>query len=168
MPGSHWMIVLNNENFEITRQRQFTLQGVKSRHRKKAERMAPGDRMLFYVAGLRAFPATATVTSTYFEDPAPVWKSEERRPEAFQWRVRIKPDCVLESYEYIDGQDIAPRMMYVKRWPPEQWALAFQGNVHLLSSADFTLIENEMSRIIRRRGSRREQAPRRLAPAGAS
>ena len=41
MPGSHWMIALSPENFEATRKNGFTVQGVKNRHRKKAERMAP-------------------------------------------------------------------------------------------------------------------------------
>ena len=63
MPGSHWMIALSPENFDATRAHGFTVQGVKNRHRKKAERMAPGDRILFYVNQVQVFPATATVTS---------------------------------------------------------------------------------------------------------
>src|SRR5439155_813228 len=38
------MIVTSPENYERTRTLRFTQQGVKSRHRRKAERMAPGDR----------------------------------------------------------------------------------------------------------------------------
>ena len=68
MPGSHWMIVMSPENFEITRERGFDMVGLKSRHRKKAERMALGDRVLFYVAGSQVFPLTATVNSTFFSN----------------------------------------------------------------------------------------------------
>lgn len=162
MPGSHWMIALNPENFDATRRAGFTVQGVKNRHRKKAERMAPGDRILFYVNQTQVFPATATVTSTYFEDQSPIWQSYERRPDTFPWRVRIKPDIVLDSHEYIDARILAPRLLYVKRWAPEDWSLAFQGNVHLLSAADFALVEHEMQRIVRSRGTRRERAPERI------
>ncbi|MCC6175020.1 MAG: EVE domain-containing protein [Chloroflexi bacterium] len=165
MPGSHWMIVTTPENFEITSARRFDMLGLKSRHRKKAERMAPGDRVLYYVSGWQVFAATATVTSTFFEDPAPVWISTERRPDVAPWRVRTRPDVVLDWYERIDARQIAPRMLYVKRWAPEDWPLAFQGQVHLLSSTDFALIEQEMRRIIDRRGSRRERPPRRPPPA---
>ena len=42
-------------------------------------------------------------------------------------------------------------MLYVKRWAPEDWPLAFQGQIHLLSSQDFALIEHEMRRTIDRR-----------------
>ena len=159
MPGSHWMVVMSPENFEITRQRGFDMVGLKSRHRKKAERMALGDRVLFYVTGMQVFPLTATVSSTFFEDHTPVWVSTERRPDVAPWRVQIRPDVVLNWYEYLDARQIAPRMLYVKRWAPEDWPLAFQGQIHLLSSQDFALIEHEMRRTIDRRSRRRERPP---------
>ena len=161
MPGSHWMIVMSPENFEITRERGFDVVGLKSRHRKKAERMALGDRVLFYVAGSRVFPLTATVSSTFFEDHSPIWISTERRPDVAPWRVQIRTDVVLNWYEYLDARQIAPRMLYVKRWAPEDWPLAFQGQIHLLSSQDFALIESEMRRTIDRRARRRERPPHR-------
>src|SRR5215218_9674457 len=159
MPGSHWMIVMSPENFETTRERGFDLVGLKSRHRKKAERMALGDRVLFYVAGSQVFPLTATVTSTFFEDHTPIWTSTERRPDVSPWRVQVRADVVLNWYEYLDARQIAPRMLYVKRWAPEDWPLAFQGQIHLLSSQDFALIEHEMRRTIDRRSRRRERPP---------
>jgi predicted RNA-binding protein len=160
------MIALNPENFEATRSHGFTVQGVKNRHRKKAERMAPGDRILFYVNQTQVFPATATVTSTFFEDHSPIWQSFERRSDLFPWRVRIKADVVLDPHEYIDARLLAPRLLYVKRWAPEHWALAFQGNVHLLSAADFALVEGEMQRIVQARETRREQVPERIRARG--
>ena len=161
MPGSHWMIVTTPENFEVTRARGFNLLGLKSRHRKKAERMAPGDRVLYYVSGVRVFPATTIVTAGFFEDHRPIWQGNERRPELFPWRVHTRPDVVLREYEYLDAYQLAPRLLYVKRWAPEDWPLAFQGQVHLLSSADYALVEGEMRRVIQRRATRREQPPRR-------
>jgi hypothetical protein len=161
MPGSHWMIVTSPENFESTREHGLKLLGLKSRHRKKAERMEPGDRILYYVSSVRVFPATATVISGFFEDHRPIWRNNERRPDAFPWRVNTRPDVVLHDYEYIDAYQIAPRLLYVKRWAPEDWPLAFQGQVHLLAAADFSLIETEMRRIVNQRGTRRERPPRR-------
>ena len=35
-------------------------------------------------------------------------------------------------------------MEYTKRWAPEHWHLAFQGNVHSLNEADFDLIETSL------------------------
>ena len=161
MPGSHWMIVTTPTNFEIARGRGLDHLGLKGRHRKKAERMTPGDRVLFYVSHVRVFPATATVASTFFEDHRPIWENDERRPDAFPWRVNLRPDVVLEEHEYLDGYQIGPRMLYVKRWAPEDWPLALQGQVHLLAAADFSLVEGEMRRVVAQRGSGRYVPPRR-------
>jgi hypothetical protein len=151
MPGSHWMITLTLENYEATQRHGFTTLGLKARHRRKAERMARGDRVLYFISHRNAFPAVATVTSTFFEDHRPIWVNYDQRPDNYPWRVNVEPDIVLEPREWIDAHEIAPRMLYVKRWPPEMWPLAFQGSIHLLSSQDFRLIEREMERIVEKR-----------------
>jgi len=171
MPGSHWLITLSAENYRITQSLHFTLLGLRSRHRKKAERVAVGDRVLYYVLGERIFPATATVTSAYFEDRHPTWVNQERKDDPFPYRVHTQPNAVLEDGEGLDAEALAPRLLYLKRWPPEQWYLALQGDVHLLSSQDFQLVEREMQRVLESRRSRRERlphAPSLLAPRAAS
>lgn len=162
MPGSHWLITLSPENYAITRDRHFTLLGLRSRHRKKAERVAVGDRVLYYVLNERIFPATATVTSAYFEDRHPLWLNNERRDDPFPYRVHTAPNIVLEAGEGIDAAAIAPRLLYLKRWAPEQWFLALQGDVHLLSSQDFLLVEREMQRTAETRRTRAERLPHAL------
>jgi hypothetical protein len=159
MPGSHWLITLSPENYAITRGMGFSLLGLRSRHRKKAERVALGDRVLYYVLEERVIPATATVTSAYFEDRHAVWVNRERRDDPFPYRVHIQPNIVLEPGEGLDAEALAPRLLYLKRWPPEQWYLALQGDVHLLSAQDFLLVEREMQRIVEERASRRERVP---------
>jgi hypothetical protein len=165
MPGSHWMIAMTPENYEASVRQGLTLLGVKGRHRRKAERMAPGDRVLYFVSQRNAFPSIGTIASNFFEDHRPIWVNYDQKPDDYPWRVDVKPDIVLEPYEWIEASLLAPRMLYVKRWPPEYWPLAFQGSIHLLSSQDFRLVEREMERLVETRGTRREQPPRRpLAP----
>jgi len=159
MPGSHWLITLSPENYAITRDMHLSLLGLRSRHRKKAERVAVGDRVLYYVLSDRTFPATATVSSAYFEDRHPIWINHERRDDPFPYRVHTQPNLVLEAGEGLDAEAIAPRLLYLKRWAPELWFLALQGDVHLLSSQDFQLVEREMDRISGSRLSRRERVP---------
>ena len=60
MPNNFWMIVSNLENFQITRDKGFTCQGLKPQHRRKIQRIEPGDRVLFYVSGDQYFTGTAT------------------------------------------------------------------------------------------------------------
>jgi hypothetical protein len=163
MPGSHWLITFSPENYAITREMHFTLLGLRSRHRKKAERVAVGDRVLYYVLNDRIFPATSTVTSAYFEDRHLIWRNQERRDDPFPYRVHTQPNIVLEPGEGLDAAALAPRLLYLKRWAPEQWFLALQGDVHLLSSQDFLLVEREMQRIAESRRTRPERLPHALA-----
>lgn len=158
MPGSHWMLALSPENWEITQARGVDVLGLRQRHRKKAERMAPGDRVLFYVTQERVFTAAAAVVSTYFEEHSPLWKVPGVVEDGYPYRVRTQPTVVLERREYLDAYQIAPRLLYVKRWAPEDWPLAFQGDIHLLSSADFRLVEAEMERLVGLRVSARQRA----------
>lgn len=151
-PSSYWMIVTSPENFRKTRELAFSVQGVKRRHRRRMESVKPGDRLLYYVTGRMSFAATATVTSPVFEDHTPIWRSA-RREEDYPWRVHIRADRVLDERELIAARDVAFRLEYVRKWPPEHWTLAFQGNLHQLPRADFQLIEAELERQRRRPGA---------------
>ena len=145
MPRNFWMVVCNRENFEITRGLNFTVQGLKAEHRRKVQRVEAGDRLLYYVSGIRRFAATATLTSTYREEDSVVWKNEG----SVNWlyRIDIKPEVVLDEDEYIQAGLLAHRLDYIRRWPPENWYMAFQGNLHLLPKNDFFLIEEEMKKL---------------------
>ena len=149
MPN-YWMLVGSPQNFWITREHAFTIQGVETRHRRKARRMQPGDRILYYLTGVRRFAATATITSAYREDHTPIWEGEKPR-EDYPLRVSIKPEVVLEEEEWLDARELGPTLEYVRKWPPESWPLAFQGNMHLLSQRDFHLLEEEMRRVAQKR-----------------
>ena len=145
MPANFWMIVCNPGNYRITQDLGFTIQGLKSQQRRKLQRIGAGDRVLFYVSGIRRFAATATVTSSYFPEETPVWEREGAAP--WPYRVKIKPELVLDDAQCIDANMLAPRLEYVKRWPPENWYMAFQGNLHLLPKFDFLLVEEEMKKL---------------------
>ena len=157
MPKNYWMVVISPENFQISRELGFTLQGLKVQHQRKLQRVEPEDRILFYVSKDRYFGGTATVTSRYFEDPAPKWKKEGSTDWKFQ--VKIKPAIVLEEHEYIDALQLAPRLDYVRRWAPEDWYMAFaQSSLHLLPKKDFMLVEEEMRKLKAKNSKRRQQS----------
>lgn len=143
----HWIIVGSPGNFAKTAELGFTLQGLKSRHRKKAERMAPGDRIAYYVTGRKAFAATSEITSPYFESHERIWTSNDpkKAAEDYPFRVEIKPDLALPEDDYVDAEPIARAMTHTKRWPEKNWTLAFQGNVHEISAEDFAIIRDAIA-----------------------
>lgn len=154
---AYWMVVTSPENYERTRKRRFTVQGVKSRHRRKAERMAAGDRLCWYLTGRGAFAATATIRSSYFEGREPIWVSE-KTGDTYPWRVRIAKDRALAAERAVPAEPLSAGLRFVQRWPAEHWRLAFQGNLHELDAADFSVIERAVTAAERR--TRREAGAR--------
>ena len=168
MGKNYWMVVESPEKFEVFRRRGLTLYALGSNYRRRAERMQPDDRVLFYVSKIRKWAATATIASPSFEDRTPLF-SPVTRGELYPHRVKITPDIILPQHHYIDAGLIAPRLEYLKRWVPEDWPLAFFDGLHLLPQRDFRLIEGEMKRLRPgRRGrsgrNRRNRRPRSAAP----
>lgn len=141
-----WIIVSSLDNWRTTAEHGFTIQGIKSRHRKKAERMRPGDKIIYYVTGLKAFAGIATIESDYFESHERIWASGDpkKAAEDYPFRVEIAPDLVLDEASFVPAEGVARRMDYAKKWPEKNWTLAFQGNVHQIGDADYRLIRGEI------------------------
>ena len=143
---NYWILTISEENFGISRQQHWTVQGFRTQQRRRVDRMQSGDRLLYYVTGLRVFALSATIIATAFEDRTPLWSSL-RPEETFPYRVRIRPEMILQEHEYLDASQIAPRLEFLRRWPPERWPLAFMGELNLLPRRDYELIEGEMHRV---------------------
>ena len=145
MGKTYWMLVTTQENLDITRERGFNMQGVDTKNRKKAVRMGPEDRVLYYVSDKKGFAASATVTSDSFEDDERIWK-HYRDKETFPHRVELNPDVVLDESSYVDAFQVGPTMEYVKKWPPHLWPHAFYGMLHIIPQRDFNFVEAELRR----------------------
>ncbi len=143
MPN-YWIVVGSEENMRIAEARGFDIFGFKSTRRREAAQMQPGDKLIFYLTKIMKFGGLAGVTSEYFEDHARVFKSEKKPQEDYPFRVNVKPEIILSPDQYLDVKQIAPRLQYPKKWPPEHWRLAFQGNLHQIPQEDYGLIASEM------------------------
>ncbi len=137
-----WIIVGSPDNFERTEALGFTIQGIKSRHRKKADRMKAGDKIIFYLTGLKAFGGIATITGPYFESHDRIWQSGDPKKETedYPFRVNIEPDVILTRETATPAEPLARQMVYATKWPAANWTLAFQGNVHEIGDDDYQLI----------------------------
>jgi predicted RNA-binding protein len=142
MPN-YWIVVGSEENMRIAEARGFDIFGFKSTRRREAAEIQPGDKLIFYLTKIMKFGGLAAVISESFEDHTPVFKSVKPR-EDYPFRVRVQPEIILEPDQYLDVKEIAPRMQYPRKWPPEHWRLAFQGNLHRIPQEDYELIVSEM------------------------
>ncbi len=140
-PG-YWIVVGSPENFARTAEMGFTVQGLKSRHRKKAERMKPGDKIIYYITGKKAFAGIATIESPFYESHERIWTSGDpkKATEDYPFRVEISPDIILPLADAVPAEGVARRMAYVAKWPAANWTLAFQGNVHEIGGEDYRLV----------------------------
>lgn len=137
---SSWMIVTSPANFARTVELEFAQQGMKSRHRKKAAQMAPGDPLIFYITGEAAFGAAAEVACEYFEDHSPIWTAPGKPAEDYPWRVRLRNVVAPGRSGRIAAFELKDRLAHVRKWPEAHWKLAFQGNVHWIPDADAALV----------------------------
>lgn len=136
---NHWLLVSSPENFEISRNRHFDIAGMKSRWRKAAAEVSPGDTVFFYLTGVKSIGGEALVKTEAYEDTTPIWKSTKPN-EVYPFRFHIKMKKVRDEDDYLPVDQFLQLFQYAKRWPEERWTLAFQGNVHRLNKHDYELI----------------------------
>lgn len=137
---TNWLLVSAPENFETSRKRGFDIAGMKSRHRKKAEKVKAGDRVIYYLTQVKSVGGISEATGPYFASDDHIWTSS-KEGEEYPFRFPVKPLYIRDKDDYVPMVELVPALEYVKRWPPEHWTLAFQGNVHVLSDHDYDLIE---------------------------
>jgi len=141
---TYWIVVGSPENFRIAIDRGFDLFGFKSTRRRQTGEMQPGDKLVFYLTGLKKFGGIATVTTEAFEDHTPVFRSEKKPGEDYPFRVKTKADIVLDEDAWLDVPDYVPLLEFTKKGAMKSWSLAFQGNLHRISETDYKLLEKEM------------------------
>jgi hypothetical protein len=143
---TNWLLVSSPENFEKNRALGFVQAAMKSRHRRRWERVVAGDRVVFYLTGVKAIGGLCRVTGAPFESHEKIWGSASKPLEDYPWRFPTEPVVTLDPDRYVPSEPLAREMEYTKRWPEANWTLAFQGNVHELSDADADLIEAAIRR----------------------
>ena len=139
-----WILTGSLENFHVNVRRGFDLIGFKERRRRQAEEFEPGDEVFFYVTGVQAFGALALVTSEMFEDRTEVWPPG-KKAEPYPWRVEAEPVLVLKEDEFVPAEQLATELDHVRKWPPEHWHLAFQGQLRTIDQHDAGLLRERLS-----------------------
>ncbi len=136
---THWLLVSSPDNFETSRARGFDIAGMKSRWRKAASEVQPGDTVFFYVTGRKAIAGEAVAVGEAFEDHSKIWEST-KPGEVYPHRFQIEMKKAREPEDYLQVETFLEDYHYAERWPRKNWTLAFQGNVHRLSEHDYQLI----------------------------
>jgi hypothetical protein len=137
-----WILTGSPENYAVTRELGFTLIGMKERRRRMAEAMLPGDRIVLYLTRVKAFAGSMRLVSDMFEDRTPVWPGKPGNPDPYPWRFEAEPELVLD--EWLPAEAVARRLEHVRKWPAENWTLAFQGQLRTVSERDALVLMEAM------------------------
>jgi hypothetical protein len=144
-----WILTGSPENFEATRDRGFSVIGMKERRRSFAEQMEPGDRIVFYITRIGAFAGSLRLTSSMYEDRTPVWPGKPGAADAYPWRFDAEPEIVLDEDEWVPAEELKYALEHIAKWPPEHWKLAFQGQLRKVSEHDAALLMDAMRSRVR-------------------
>jgi len=139
-----WILTGSLENLRATRERGFRLIGIKEGRRNLAERIAPADLIVFYITGVQAFGGSVRVTGDMYEDRTRVWPGKPGKPDAYPWRFPTEPVVVLDEDDFVAAEPLAPALEHVRKWPPEHWRLAFQGQLRPVTTADAAVLERAL------------------------
>jgi predicted RNA-binding protein len=140
-----WILTGSLENFRINVERGFDLIGFKERRRRQAEEMEPGDEIFFYVTGVQAVGGLARVKSEMFEDRTRIWPAKKGKPEIYPWRVEAEPVLILPEEQFVPAEELVTELEHIRKWPPDHWHLAFQGQLRTIGEADAALLRQRLA-----------------------
>lgn len=140
-----WILTGSLENFRINVKRGFDVIGFKERRRRQAEEFEPGDEIFFYVTGVQAFGGIARVKSEMFEDRTPIWPGKKGKNEAYPWRVETEPVVILPEEDFVPAESLVTELEHVRKWPPDHWHLAFQGQLRAIGETDARLLRERLA-----------------------
>ncbi len=139
-----WILTGSPENFAATRERGFTVIGLKERNRNRALEIRTGDRIVLYLTRVKAFGAQILVTGELFEDRTKLWPGKPGKADAYPWRFPTEPEEVLEEDEWVPAEALAEALEHVAKWPREHWTLAFQGQIRPVSAHDRDVLSSAL------------------------
>jgi hypothetical protein len=139
-----WILTGSPENHAVTRERGYTLIGMKERRRNQALEMEPGDRIILYATKVQSFAGSLKLTSEMFEDRTPVWPGKPGKADAYPWRFEAEPEIALPEEAWLPAESVRAQLEHVAKWPPEHWKLAFQGQLRTVSEHDARLLLDGM------------------------
>lgn len=140
MAAKTWILTGSPENFAATRERGFSVIGMKELRRNMAEQIEPGDEIVFYLTRIKSFAGVVRVTSEMYEDRTKIWPGKPGKVDPYPWRFETEPVLILDEGDYVPAEELAPELEHVRKWPLQHWTLAFQGQLRTVSAADAALL----------------------------
>lgn len=139
-----WILTSAPDNHVATAAHGFEVIGIKERNRARALQMEPGDRIVLYLTKVMRFAAAIRIAGEMYEDRAKIWPGKPGKADAYPWRFATQPELVLAEADWVPAESLKDDLEHIRKWPPEHWKLAFQGQLRTVSDADAVLLMERM------------------------
>jgi len=141
------LIATSVENFKISRERNFDLEGFHEKMKRRVQKVRVGDKFVYYIAGIQRIGAISEATDKpYYDDKTRIWSEKD---EIWPYRYKTRPVLVLDDEVMVDVRRVIPHLTFIS---PQQktkgWGLAFHQSLREISPEDFKLIESEMRKAV--------------------
>jgi EVE domain len=140
-----WILTGSPENYAATAAHGHAVIGCKERRRNQALQMEPGDRIVLYLTRVQCFAASMRLESGMFEDRTPVWPGKPGAADPYPWRFHAAPELVLDEPDWLPAETLRYDLEHIRKWPPEHWTLAFQGQLRVVSGRDAGVLLEAMA-----------------------
>jgi hypothetical protein len=131
-----WILTGSPDNHAATEAHGFSVIGLKERNRNRALEIEPGDRIVLYLTRVMALAGSIRIEGEMYEDRAIVWPGKPGKPDPYPWRFPTSPEVVLRADDWVPAESVAQQLQHVRKWPPQHWTLAFQGQIRPVSNHD--------------------------------
>ena len=139
-----WILTSSPDNHVATAAHGFEVIGIKERNRARALQLEPGDRIVLYLTKVMRFGAAIRITGELYEDRTKIWPGKPGKVDAYPWRFATEPELVLDEPCWLAAESVKDDLEHIRKWPPEHWKLAFQGQLRTVSDADAALLMERM------------------------
>jgi hypothetical protein len=85
------------------------------------------------------------VKSEMFEDRTRIWPAKKGKPEIYPWRVEAEPALILPEEQFVPAEELVTELEHIRKWPPDHWHLAFQGQLRTIGEADAALLRQRLA-----------------------
>jgi hypothetical protein len=131
-----WILTGSPENYEVTKAHGFAVIGLKERNRNRAREIEPGDRVVFYLTQVMMFAASVRVEGEMYEERTKIWPGKPGKVDSYPWRFATSAELVLDESDWVPAACLVDTLEHIRKWPPEHWTLAFQGQIRAISGRD--------------------------------
>jgi hypothetical protein len=130
LSNTSWILSLSYEEYLLSNKSKKGTQRFNKSDQRKINRMVLGDKLIYFIIDKNRFTGISELLSNDYDvlDNKTI-------------SVKVKKYITLPIKNSVDGDQVGPRLEYVKRWVPERWRLAMVGSLHIIQQNDYKLIE---------------------------